>query len=44
MTWNWYDDKNYIAFDAYTSGLIEAAYANGDTSVTLTHGFFAKAR
>lgn len=42
MAWNWNDGTGYVAFDSYTNGLIEAAYASGQNGLTLTHGFFAK--
>jgi len=42
MAWNWNNDSGYVAFDSTTNGIIEAAYAAGQSNVTLTHGFFAK--
>jgi len=41
--WQWEDDHGgYTNYDEVTTNMIEAAHANGDTTCTLSHGFFGQ--
>eukprot|EP01125_Pyxidicula_operculata_P022787 TRINITY_DN9577_c0_g1_i1.p1 TRINITY_DN9577_c0_g1~~TRINITY_DN9577_c0_g1_i1.p1 ORF type:complete len:242 (-),score=37.13 TRINITY_DN9577_c0_g1_i1:215-940(-) len=40
ITWEWLGDSDWQLYDAETTSIIETAYQNAQTVVSLNHGFF----
>jgi deltex len=40
VVWEWEDDSGFVAYDAQTCAILEAAHAGGQNQIDLTHGYF----